>query len=79
MVDMMYENPLEYVYSLIVDLIVFFVKSVYFWAETIVLTLTPYQLRKLKVGWFFVVFGNIWGIVRVNFYGFISFFSSIFL
>ena len=57
MVDMMFDNPIEYVYSLIVDLVIFIVKSVYFWGETIVLTLTPYSLRKLKVGCFYIIVG----------------------
>jgi hypothetical protein len=46
---MMYENPLEYIYSLIIDLLIFFVKSIYFLAETIYLTLLPDKFRKLKV------------------------------
>lgn len=50
--EMMFDNPFEYVYSLIVDLVIFLVKSLYFWGETIVLTLTPYKFRKLKVGCF---------------------------
>ncbi|KFB46438.1 AGAP008125-PA-like protein [Anopheles sinensis] len=47
--DMLYENPLDHFLSLLIDLLIFSVKSVYYVLETIVLTLTPYQFRKLKV------------------------------
>uniref|UniRef100_A0A182JPR8 Uncharacterized protein n=1 Tax=Anopheles christyi TaxID=43041 RepID=A0A182JPR8_9DIPT len=46
--DMLYENPLDHFLSLLFDLLIFFVKSIYYTLETIVLTLTPYQFRKLK-------------------------------
>ncbi|XP_041777479.1 short-chain dehydrogenase/reductase family 16C member 6 [Anopheles merus] len=46
--DMLYENPLDHFLSLLIDLLIFFVKSIYYTLETIVLTLTPYQFRKLK-------------------------------
>ncbi|XP_050078139.1 short-chain dehydrogenase/reductase family 16C member 6 [Anopheles maculipalpis] len=46
--DMLYENPLDHFLSLLFDLLIFFVKSIYYTLETIALTLTPYRFRKLK-------------------------------
>jgi hypothetical protein len=45
----MFDNPLEHAYLLIVDLIIFFVKSFYYVCETIILTLVPDRFRKFKV------------------------------
>lgn len=46
---LIYENPLEYVYTLLLDILVCTVKSIYFLLETIFLTLLPDRLRKKKV------------------------------
>jgi all-trans-retinol dehydrogenase (NAD+) len=48
MAEMMFENPLDYTYSLLIDLIVFFVKSIYFLCEAIILTVLPDKFRKFK-------------------------------
>lgn len=46
---LMHSNPVDYVYSLIVDVFIFLIKSIYFFAETVFLTITPYSLRSKKV------------------------------
>jgi len=48
MSDLLYESAWEAAYSLVIDLLIFFVKSIYFIAETIYYTILPERLRKLK-------------------------------
>uniref|UniRef100_A0A336MF17 Short-chain dehydrogenase/reductase 3 n=1 Tax=Culicoides sonorensis TaxID=179676 RepID=A0A336MF17_CULSO len=48
MAEMLYESAWEHFYSLLIDLLIFFVKSIYFIGESIFLTLLPNKLRKLK-------------------------------
>jgi hypothetical protein len=43
------ENSFEYYYTLVVDILIYTIKSVYFLLETIFLTLMPDRLRKKKV------------------------------
>lgn len=49
MPELLYENLWEHIYSLFLDVIIFFVKSVYFIAESIYLTLLPDKFREKKV------------------------------
>lgn len=46
---LMHDNSVDYVYSLIVDVFIFMIKSIYFFAETVFLTLMPDSLRNKKV------------------------------
>lgn len=46
---LIHDNIFEYTYSLVVDLLIFIVKSIYFFAETVFLTILPNKLRKMKV------------------------------
>lgn len=48
---LIHDNTFDYVYSLIFDIFVFMIKSIYFFAETVFLTVLPNQLRKKKVIW----------------------------
>lgn len=45
---LIYDHPLEYLYTLVIDILVCTVKSFYFLLETIFLTLLPDRLRKKK-------------------------------
>lgn len=47
--EMMYENPIQHISSILVDILIFWIKSIYFIAESIMLTLIPDRYRKLKV------------------------------
>lgn len=47
--EMMYENPIQHISSILVDILIFWIKSIYFIIESIVLTLVPDRYRKLKV------------------------------
>lgn len=46
-----HENAFDYFYTLIVDVFIFMVKSIYFFAETLFLTILPHRLRNMKVSW----------------------------
>lgn len=46
---LIHDNAFDYVYSLVVDVLIFIIKSVYFLAETVFLTILPNRLRKMKV------------------------------
>lgn len=46
---LIHDNLFDYYWSLIVDVFVFMIKSIYFLAETIFLTILPNKLRNLKV------------------------------
>lgn len=46
---LIHENVVEYSFSLIADVLIFLIKSIYFFAETVFLTLLPNRLRKMKV------------------------------
>lgn len=46
---LIHDNFFDYVYSLVVDILIFIVKSIYFFAETVFLTILPNKLRKMKV------------------------------
>jgi hypothetical protein len=46
---LIHDNYFEYFYTLVVDVLIFVVKSLYFFAETIFLTVLPTKFRKLKV------------------------------
>lgn len=48
---LIHDNLFDYFYTLIVDILIFTIKSIYFFAETIYLTILPNKLRKLKVRW----------------------------
>ena len=45
----MYEDRLEHVKTLLVDLVIVLVKSIYYLLETLYLTVLPNRFRKLKV------------------------------
>lgn len=45
----MFNNRVEHVFSLLLDILIFWIKSFYFIIETIILTLIPNKFRKLKV------------------------------
>lgn len=49
MAELLYESPWERFYSLVIDLLIFLIKSIYYIAESIYLTLLPNRLRKIKV------------------------------
>lgn len=49
MAELLYESPWENFYSLVIDLLIFLIKSIYYIAESIYLTLLPNRLRKIKV------------------------------
>lgn len=54
--DRLYVNHVEHITSLLVDLLIFWIKSIYFIAESMYLTILPNRFRKLKVNnfkWFF--------------------------
>lgn len=51
---LIHDNAFDYYYSLVVDVLIFIVKSIYFFAETVYLTLLPNKLRNLKVSLTFV-------------------------
>lgn len=46
---LIHDNVFDYVYSLVIDILIFTIKSIYFFAETVFLTLLPDRLRKMKV------------------------------
>lgn len=46
---LIHDNLFDYVYSLVIDILIFTIKSIYFFAETVFLTLLPDRLRKMKV------------------------------
>lgn len=46
---LIHDNAFDYVYSLVVDILIFLIKSMYFLAETVFLTILPNRLRKMKV------------------------------
>lgn len=46
---LIHDNAFDYFTSLLIDIIVFTLKSIYYLIETIYLTLLPKRLRKLKV------------------------------
>lgn len=46
---LIHDNAFDYVYSLVVDILIFIIKSMYFLAETVFLTILPNRLRKMKV------------------------------
>lgn len=46
---LIHDNVFDYVYTLVIDILIFTVKSIYFFAETVFLTLLPDKLRKMKV------------------------------
>lgn len=48
---LIHDNLFDYVYSLIIDLFIFMLKAIYYFAETAILTVLPNRLRKMKVGW----------------------------
>lgn len=48
---LIHDNMFDYAWSLICDLMIFMIKSIYFFAETVFLTLLPNRLRKMKVSW----------------------------
>lgn len=50
---LIHDNLFDYVYSLIIDVLIFTVKAIYFFAETVFLTILPTRFRTLKVGWIF--------------------------
>lgn len=45
----MYENRLEHFYTLFIDMLVFFAKSIYYIVESLILTILPDRFRTLKV------------------------------
>lgn len=47
---LIHDNPFDYFWSLIVDVVIFMIKSIYFFAEMAFLTILPNRLRKMKVG-----------------------------
>ena len=47
---LIHDNLFDYVYSLIIDLFIFMLKAIYYFAETAILTVLPNRLRKMKVG-----------------------------
>lgn len=47
--DRLYVNHVEHITSLLMDLLIFWIKSIYFIAESMYLTLLPNKFRKLKV------------------------------
>lgn len=47
--DVMNDNYFDYVVSLIIDVFMFTIKSIFIFAETLYLTLLPDRFRKLKV------------------------------
>lgn len=47
--DRLYVNHVEHITSLLMDLLIFWIKSIYFIAESIYLTILPNRFRKLKV------------------------------
>lgn len=49
MTELLYENWFERFYSLLLDLLIFFAKSIYYTAESLYLTLLPDRFRKIKV------------------------------
>lgn len=49
MPGLIYDNPFEYFTTLILDLLIFHVKAIFYFLETVYLTLLPRRLRKLKV------------------------------
>lgn len=46
---LIHDNLFDYVYSLVIDILIFTIKSIYFFGETVFLTLLPDRLRKMKV------------------------------
>lgn len=50
----MYDNPLSELLYFLIDFTLFCAKAVYFFLETLVLSLTPNRFRTMKVGvkWF---------------------------
>lgn len=46
---LIHDNAFDYYCSLVVDVFIFLIKSFYFLAETIYLTILPNKLRNLKV------------------------------
>lgn len=46
---LIHDNLYDYFFSLIVDILVFTMKAIYFFVETAYLTILPNKLRKLKV------------------------------
>lgn len=47
--DLMYDSPLEHVVTLVTDLFLFFINSIYYWCETLWLTILPDRYRQPKV------------------------------
>lgn len=46
---MLYENVFERIYSLLLDLLIFLIKSLYYIGESLYLTLLPDRFRQMKV------------------------------
>lgn len=46
---LIHDNMFDYFYSLVVDMLVFMIKAIYFFIETAYLTILPNKLRKMKV------------------------------
>lgn len=46
---LLHENVVDYSCSLIADILIFMIKSIYFFAEMVFLTMLPNRLRKVKV------------------------------
>lgn len=46
----MYDNPLSELFHFLIDFALFVAKAVYFFLETLVLSLTPNRYRTMKVG-----------------------------
>lgn len=56
--DVMNDNYFDYVVSLIIDVFMFTIKSIFILAETLYLTLLPDRFRKMKVytnGFYFLL------------------------
>lgn len=66
--NMLYESAWEHFYSLLIDLLIFFIKSIYYIGESIFLTLVPSKLRKIKVSRFCVPNIHIYTISVVGLY-----------
>lgn len=49
MSELMYENWFERLYSLVLDLLIFLAKSIFYIAESLYYTLLPDRFRKFKV------------------------------
>lgn len=47
--ELLYDSPLEHVVTLVTDLFLFLVNSIYYWCETVWLTILPDRYRQPKV------------------------------